>query len=155
MEFDSELEIEVGAYIRTTDGFLTAVHDLVAVDGFTDSYYVPVFNPARNVNQRSRLRLVNPDPENAVDITITGRDDAGVEGESAVKLTLEAGSARTLSAPELEGGGDGLSGEFGAGQGKWRLFVESDEEIHVVNLLDSVTGDLTNLSARGADNFSE
>lgn len=155
LEFDSELEIEVGAYIRTTDGFLTAVHDLVAVDGFTDSYYVPVFNPARNVNQRSRLRLVNPDPENAVDITITGRDDAGVEGESAVKLTLEAGSARTLSAPELEGGGDGLSGEFGAGQGKWRLFVVSDEEIHVVNLLDSVTGDLTNLSARGADNFSE
>ena len=155
LEIDSELEIEVGTYIRTTDGFLTAVHDLVAVDGFADSYYVPVFNPARNENQRSRLRLTNPDPENAVDITITGRDDAGEEGESAVQLTLEAGSSRTLSAPELERGGDGLSGEFGAGQGKWRLFVESDEEIHVVNLLDSVTGDLTNLSARGADNFSE
>ena len=155
LQFESELEIEVGAYIRTTDGFLTAVHDVVAVDGFTDSYYVPVFNPASNVNQRSRLRLINPDPENELNITITARDDAGAAGESAVELRLDAGSARTLYAPELENGGEGLSGAFGDGRGKWRLFVESDGEIHVVNLLDSVTGDLTNLSARGADNFSE
>ena len=72
-----------------------------------------------------------------------------------IELRLEAGSARTVSAPDLEGGGEGLSGALGDGRGKWRLFVESDEEIHVVNLLDSVTGDLTNLSAPGADNFSE
>ena len=155
LEFDSDLAIEVGAYIRTTDGFLTAVHDLVALDGLTGSYYVPVFNPASNVNQRSQLRLINPDPENAVDITITGRDEAGSAGESAIELQLAAGSARTISASELEGGLEGLEGEFGDGQGKWRLFVASDAELHVVNLLDSVTGDLTNLSARGADNFSE
>lgn len=155
LEFDSDLPIEVGAYIRTSDGFLTAVHDVVAVDGFTDSYYVPVFNPASNVNQRSRLRLINPDPESAVDITITALDDAGAEGQGEIELTLEAGTARTLSASDLENGGEGLSGVLGDGRGKWRLFVESDEEIHVVNLLDSVTGDLTNLSAPGADNFSE
>ncbi|MDE0039139.1 MAG: hypothetical protein OXU77_16540, partial [Gammaproteobacteria bacterium] len=76
-------------------------------------------------------------------------------GESAVELQLAAGSARTLTAPELEDGGEDISGAFGDGAGKWRLFVESDGEIHVVNLLDSVTGDLTNLSAPGADNFSE
>ena len=46
-------------------------------------------------------------------------------------------------------------GEFGDGQGKSQLFVASDDELHVVNLLDSATGNLTNLSARGADNFSE
>lgn len=155
LEFDSDLAIEVGAYIRTTDGFLTAVHDLVALDGLTGSYYVPVFNPASNVNQRSRLRLINPDPENAVDITITGRDEAGSAGESAIELQLEAGSARTISASELEDGGEGLAGELGDGQGKWRLFVASDDELHVVNLLDSVTGHLTNLSARGADNYSD
>lgn len=155
LQFESDLAIEVGAYIRTTDGFLTAVHDVVTVDGFTDSYYVPVFNPASNVNQRSRLRLINPDPESELNVTITARDDAGAEGDSAVELRLTAGSARTLYAPELEDGGEGLSGAFGDGRGKWRLFVESDGEIHVVNLLDSVTGDLTNLSARGADNFNE
>lgn len=155
LEFDSDLEIEVAAYIRTTDGFLTAVHDVVAVDGYTDAHYVSVFNPASNVNQRSRLRLINPDPDNAAEVTITARDDAGATGRSAVELRLEAGSARTLSASELEDGGDGLSGALGDGQGKWRLFVTSDDEIQVVNLLDSVTGDLTNLSAPGADNYTE
>lgn len=153
--FDSELEIEVGAFVRTTDGFLSAVHDVVTVDEFTDSYYVPVFNPASNVNQRSRLRLINPDQENALSVTITARDDAGAAGQSAVELQLDAGSARTLDAPELEAGAEGLSGAFGDGRGKWRLFVASDGEMQVVNLLDSVTGDLTNLSARGADNFSD
>ena len=155
LQFDSDLEIEVAAYVRTTDGFLTAVHDVVALDGYTGAHYVSVFNPASNVNQKSQLRLINPDPENAAEVTITARDDSGAAGRSAVELRLEAGSARTLSASELEVGGEGLSGALGDGQGKWRLFVESDDEIHVVNLLDSVTGDLTNLSARGADNHTE
>lgn len=155
LEFDSDLRIEVAAYVRTNDGFLTAVHDVVAFDEFTGFYYVSIFNPASNVNRRSRLRLINPDPESASNVTITARDDAGAAGNSAVELQLDAGSARTLTAPELENGGDGVSGAFGDGAGKWRLFVESDGEIHVVNLLDSVTGDLTNLSAPGADNFSE
>ena len=85
----------------------------------------------------------------------SGRDEAGSAGESAIELQLAAGSARTISASELEDGGEGLMGEFGDGQGKWQLFVASDDELHVVNLLDSATGNLTNLSARGADNFSE
>ena len=155
LRFESELEIEVGAYVRSTDGFLSAMHDFVALDGLTDSRYVTIFNPASNVNQRSRLRLINPDPENAVDLTITGRDDAGTAGQSTVGLQLAAGSVRTLSAGDLENGGEGLTGALGDGRGKWRLFVESTGEVLVVNLLDSVTGDLTNLSVRGPDNFSE
>ena len=155
LELNSDLVIEVGAFVRTADGFLTAVHDVVAVDELTGNYYVPVFNPASNTNQRSRLRLINPDPEQAVDLTITARDDAGAAGQSPVELQLAARSARTLDALELENGGENLTGALGDGRGKWRLFVKSDAEIHVVNLLDSVTGDLTNLSARGADNFNE
>ena len=106
---------------------------------------MPVFNPASNVNQRSRLRLVNPDPDSAVDVEITGIDDAGDEGQRAVELELPAGSAVTLGSVELEEA-------FGDGHGKWRLFVNSDGEIHVVNLLDSVSGDLTNLSTGGSTN---
>ncbi|MYD99222.1 MAG: trypsin-like peptidase domain-containing protein [Gammaproteobacteria bacterium] len=147
LALDSELDIEVQAFVRTTDGFLTAIHDVVAMDA-TGSHYVPVFNPASNVNQRSRLRLVNPDPANAVVVTVTGIDDAGDEGQSAVELELAAGSSRTLDSAELEEA-------FGDGVGKWRLWVESDGEIHLVNLLDSVSGDLTNLSTRGADNYRE
>ena len=147
LTFDSQLDIEVQAFVRTTDGFLTAIHDVVATDA-TDSHYVPVFNPASNVNQRSRLRLVNPDPATAVVVTVTGIDDAGDEGLAAVELELPAGSSRMLGSAELEEA-------FGDGVGKWRLWVESDGEVHVVNLLDSVSGDLTNLSTRGGDNYRE
>lgn len=147
LTFRSQLDIEVQAFVRTTDGFLTAMHDVVALHP-TGSHHVPVFNPASNVNQRSRLRLVNPDPENAVDVTVTGIDDAGEEGLATVELELPAGSSRTLGSEELEAA-------FGDGVGKWRLWVKSDGQIHVVNLLDSVSGDLTNLSTRGARNDRE
>ena len=39
-----------------------------------------------------------------------------------------------------------MTGQFGAGSGKWQLFVTSDEPIQVMSLLLSPTGNLTNLS---------
>ena len=53
----SDADIDVLAYVRTPDGFLTSMHDVVARR--EDSHRVPIFNPGRNVNQVSRLRLVN------------------------------------------------------------------------------------------------
>ena len=58
-----------------------------------------------------------------------------------------------LSASDLEDGSEDFTGAFGDGEGKWRVFVASEGEIHVVNLLDSETGDLSNLSTPGEDNF--
>ena len=55
---DSDLDFEVLSYIRTGDGFLTAMHDTVPMrDG---TYRVAIFNPGSNSNQVSRLRLINP-----------------------------------------------------------------------------------------------
>ena len=54
----SDLDIEVLAYIRTQDGFLTAMHDLVPESD--EGYRVATFNPGRNANQVSHLRLINP-----------------------------------------------------------------------------------------------
>ena len=68
---------------------------------------------------------------------------------------MPAGSVRTLDAPQLENGDPNLTGRLGDGKGKWRLFVEADGEIHVVNLLESVTGNLTNLSSQGGNNYSQ
>ena len=150
LELESDLEIEVGTYVRTSDGFLTAMHDIVGIDA-TGRYYVPIFNPASNVDRRSLLRLVNPGV-NPVDVTITGYDDAGNQGDSVVQLRVMALAAATVDAAELENGGTGLVGRFGDGHGKWRLFVDAGHDIYVVNLLDSVTGDLTNLSLPGPRN---
>ena len=63
-----------------------------------------------------------------------------------MRLTLPAQSARLLTAQELEQGAAGVSGQFGAGSGKWQVFVTSDEPIQVMSLLLSPTGNLTNLS---------
>ena len=97
--FSSDLDIEVLSYIRTGDGFLTAMHDVAPVDG--DVHRVAIFNPGGNRNQVSRLRLVNPTSA-AADITIRGTDDKGVPGSGEVSLSLDAGSAREIAADRLE-----------------------------------------------------
>ena len=142
----SELDIEVLAYIRTTDGFLTAMHDTVRREG--DRHRVPTFNPGANTNQVSRLRLVNAGDE--ADATIWGIDDRGERSPGTASVSIPAGTSRTLSAQELEAGGDELDGQLGDGAGKWQLVVESEQPILVMSLLSSPTGHLTNLSTAPA-----
>ena len=139
----SELDIQVLAYIRTSDGFLTSMHDVAP--GLEGVHRIVIFNPGSNPNQVSGLRLVNPGSEDA-EVTIAGVDDAGASPGSAVVLTVPAGGSRTIRAAEVESGGEGLSGALGDGVGKWRLRVASEEPIVVMSLLSSPTGHLTNLS---------
>lgn len=147
LDFETELDIEVLAYIRTPDGFLTSLHDVAAqADDGSMRYYVPIFNPGKNVNQQSRLRLVNLGDDDA-EIRITGRDDRGDSPPGgSVRLTLAPGAAHLLTAVELEQGADGIDGRFGVGSGKWQLFVSANQPIQVMSLLLSPTGNVTNLS---------
>ena len=143
VELSTTPDIEPLAYIRTADGFVTGMRDLV-VEGGSRHYHVPIFNPGSNRAQVSRLRLINPSDTDAR-VEIYGLDDSG-ERSGDVGLTLPAGGARTVSAQELESGGRGLSGRLGDGAGKWHLFVSADRAIQLVNLLRSPTGHLANLS---------
>ena len=139
----SDLDVEVLSYIRTTDGFLTAMHDLAPVA--EGEHRIAIFNPGSNAAQVSRLRLINPG-EAAAQVTIEGVDDRGMSPGSAVEVTVAAGATQTLTAAELESGGTGMTGALGDGAGKWRLTVRSDASIHALSLLSSPTGHLTNLS---------
>ena len=144
LELRSTLALEVLAYIRTSDGFLTGMHD-VAPEG-SEGHRVVIFNPGRNVNQVSRLRVVNRGDKDA-EVRIEGTDDAGASPGGVVTFSLPAGASRTLSARELErGSARGLSGALGRGTGKWRLVVSSAQPLRVLSLLSSPTGHLTNLS---------
>ena len=147
LELDTELDIEPRAYVRTSDGFLTSIHEVAAKAEVAAMHYrVPIFNPASNLDQQSRLRLVNPG-EGPARVVIRGLDDRGEEApEGDVTLTLEPGAARMLSARQLEAGGDGFAGRLGDGTGKWQLLVSADRPIAVMSLLRSPTGNLTNLS---------
>ena len=167
LDLTTSLDIEPLAYIRSSDGFVTSIHDVVLpeyVPGTTATedrmrYPVRFFNPGSNANQQSRLRLINPTGVE-VEVTIDGLDDRGKSPpEGEVRLTLPARGARTLSARDLELGGDEVEeGRFGDGTGKWRLFVTAkgqDSEarpLQVLSLLATPTGHLTNLSTIGAGN---
>ena len=63
LELTSPLDIEVLAYLRTEDGFVTSMHDVVPQTG--DRHHVAIFNPGRNARQVSYLRLVNRGAETA------------------------------------------------------------------------------------------
>ena len=145
LRFDTDLDIEALAYVRAKDGFLTGMNALVPKsDGRLE---VVFFNPGSNRNQVSRLRLVNPAAEPAT-ISIAGVDDAGVAApEGNITLTMPADTATTITAQQLEAGANHFAGRFGDGEGKWQLFIEADQDIQAMSLLESETGHLTNLSS--------
>ena len=89
LQLRTSLEIEPLAYIRTGEGFVTPMHEVIR--GSEAGYHVAFFNPGRNLRQRSRLRLVNP-TDAPVAVTVSGQDEAGrAPPGGQVSLTLRAG----------------------------------------------------------------
>ena len=155
LSIDSDAPIVPLAFVRASDGTLSAMHDAVRAATTETGQYryeVPIFNLSTAVAQASRLRLINPGDAPAA-VTIAGRDDGASAATGTVRLSLPAGGARTLTAQQLEAGGTGLTGRLGAGIGRWRLTVTSDRHLEVVNVAASSTGRWNNLSTtavRGA-----
>ena len=146
LDVETALDVRVLAYVRTGDGFLTAMHDMLQRDA-RGRLAAWTFNPASNTSRVSKLRLANTGA-NAANVSIQGVDDQG-DGAGPVTLTLAAGESRTLSALDLEEGAQGLTGMLGDGAGKWRLFISTDESVVGMSLLESVSGHLSNLSTMG------
>lgn len=147
----SEKALEVLGYIRTPDGLVAPMFDVVPPVG--RAFRVPVFNPASNVEQISQLRLINAWPE-VTDFHIVATDDIGEQREMTVSLS--AGIAVTIDARTLEEqdltyattyGDLNVSGRLGDGKGKWQLKIHaSNPEAIVMNLMSTPTGHVTNLS---------
>ena len=150
--------LEVLSYVRTPDGFLTAMHGHRVIRN-RHREWVRTFNPASNLERQSRLRVINPSPDYDTAVWIEGYDDDG--GQGSLRFTLPAGHARTLTAVDLEEGAEGLEGALGDGTGKWALRIlnvgnidETGNEVHenviiVQNLLYASSGHISNLSAEG------
>ena len=137
----SALDIEVLAYARTPDGFVTSLHELAAEAYGTSQ--VPIFNPGSNRRQASRLRVINPTGE-AASVAISATDDKGNLRDGVIEVP--AGQTLDLPAARLESG-DSIAhfAGLGDGAGKWRLAVSAPGQ-RVMSLLQSPTGHLTNLS---------
>ena len=137
------LDFEALAYVRTNDGFVTAMHEVApSADG---RRRIAFLNPGSNHRQESVLRLVNSGGAPA-SVTVTAVDDAGSAGRSPITLELPSGHAMAVTAKALEDGLNGLSGSLGDGRGKWRLCVEASPPLTAMSLLETPTGHLTNLS---------
>ena len=145
LEVRSGLRLEVLPFVRTSDGFVTPMHAVAPLDAAASlKYRVVNFNPGRNLDQESLLRLVNRTAGEAA-VVVEAVDDGGMRG-GRVRLAVPPGASRTFGAMELEQGGD-FEGSFGTGSGKWRLEVWSDVPIAVLSLLATPSGHLTNWSA--------
>ena len=97
LHFESDLPIEALAYIRTTDGFLTSMHDVVVDEG--SRYRVPIFYPGSNRNPQSQLRLINP-------------HDTEVSGTFA-GVRAVGGTTRAILKP------NNLAQDYSLSRGKW------------------------------------
>ena len=128
----SALDVEVLSYIRTEDGFLTAMHDVVP------DAMAPFFN-AGDARQRSVLRTVNMEAEPAK-WTTGGYDDRGRWRPMAGSVLVRPQHALTLTGEALED----MHG-LGDGEGRWRLRVRGFPWF-AMSLLENPTGHLTNLS---------
>lgn len=156
LELRSTLDIEALVYMRTSDGFLTAMHDVAhpisrgtaaVPGGAAFAYELPFFNPGSNTRQVSWLRLVNTG-DATVDVSVQALQDAAFRGRSPVRLSLPPRASRELTAAQMEVGGESFSGAFGDGIGKWRLLVAADQPLVAMSVLHSPQGHLTNLSTR-------
>ena len=145
LEFESDLDIEALSYVRTEDGFLTPIHDTAPFEG--GAHRIVTFNPASNMRQASRLRVINTGREEA-EVTVRGMDDTGSSPGNPVRFSVSAGAVREFDSVQLETGGADFDGALGNGEGKWRLTVESESPISAMSLLENtLTGHLTNLSS--------
>jgi len=137
----STLDIEVLAYVRAPDGFLTSVHDVLPRAERTDELSAAVFNPASNHAQRSALRVLNAGVA-AASVSVRAVDDRGTA--HTARLAVSPGAV-TVTAKALEG----YHG-IGRGVGKWRLALNGHWSVAAMSLLTSPGGHLTSLSTAPA-----
>ena len=142
LEIESDLDIDVLSYVRTQDGFVSSLHDVVSAA--MGAHRVVYLNPGSNTDQVSKLRIVNLDESEQV-VKIIGIDDKARE-TGPVSIAIPALGARVVTAAELEAGG-GFEGRLGDGFGKWRLRIHASGDVLIMSLLESPTGHLTNLSS--------
>ena len=146
LELTSDVDIEVLSYVRTWDGLLTPMHDVVPGEAEGTLHRVAMLDSESSPDQEPVLRLINPESGTA-EVVISGVDELGQSLGDGVTVTLPAGASRTYTAEELQTGtGAGLRGSLGDGAGEWRLTLESEQPLLVMNLISSSIGHLSNLS---------
>jgi hypothetical protein len=141
----SDDDIDIMGLIRTPDGFLTGLSEVVPIESGTNRVYFA--NPATNTNQQTFLRIANQSSSPG-SVSIGAIDDTGATAGGTVTFDLAANASKQLTSANLENGSasKGLTGALGSGSGKWQLQVTSALDLGVLSLIRTSDGFLTNLS---------
>ena len=104
-------------------------------------------NPASNPRAQSFLRFTNNSAINCP-VTLQGRDDDGVLGDSTVNFILGTGQSQTFNSEDLEGGSSKGTGAFGDGSGRWYVTATAECGTFVGSALNRnlEDGTITNLT---------
>jgi hypothetical protein len=148
MFFISDSSISVMGLVRSpSTGFLNSVHDLTPAYISRTLHELAMFNPARNPNQQSKVRLSN-NTELPNTFIINGIDDSGKDAGN-VSIIVPPFATTTLSSTDIEQGNSniGLKGALGAGSGKWRLIITSTGNASVMGLMELPGGYISNISS--------
>ena len=147
LEIASGLDVEVLPYVRTADGTMSGLGEIVATED--NVHRVALFGAADSPDATGRLRLTNRGAQ-ALRADIIGIDDTGAAPGGMVSVEIAAHASVSLTATELEAGGSHLLGALGDGAGQWRLRIASDGDLAVMNLVETSDGRLANLSGATA-----
>ena len=147
LEMSSSLDVEVLPYVRTADGTMSGLGEIVATED--NVRRVALFGAADSPDATGRLRLTNRGAQ-ALRADIIGIDDTGAAPGGMVSVEIAAHASVLLTAAELEAGGSHLLGALGDGAGQWRLRIASDGDLAVMNLVETSDGRLANLSGATA-----
>jgi hypothetical protein len=143
----SALDLEVMSLIRTPDGFVTSVTDVVPLSG-SDVNEIYFANPKSNQTQQSFIRVVNTSAATGL-VTVSGTDDSGNPAPGGdITFTLGPNESKNFNSLDYENGNaaKGLTGALGNGTGKWRMSVTSPLDLEVMSLIRTPDGFVTNLS---------
>lgn len=144
----SSAVIDIMSLIRTPDGFLTDVSELVPRKA-TGVHEVYLANPVGNQAQQSFIRVSNR-TETSGTVTVTAVDDLGAPAPGgAITFELVANASNNFNSLDFSLGnpGKGLSGALGSGVGAWHLSISSPLSLEVMSLSRTPDGFVTDLSA--------
>ena len=138
LSVSADQHVRVLSLLHAPDGEIANLSTRPASDG------VPFF-PAVGGQVQGFARIVNRSAVDGV-VTIRAIDDAGVQ-KGPVTLSLAAKQVRHFNSVDLEEGNTdkGLSAGVGAGEGAWRLVLETELDIEPLAYIRADSGFVTSM----------
>ena len=142
LELTTDLDLEILSYVIGTNGQVSPMQ--IPVFGNNGRFQFSFSDPP-DTSIEYFLRLINRSTDGDVFVTVSGRDDSGLE-HGPVVVAIDPDSARQIAVNDLESGSEDFTGSLGSGSEGWTLEITADGPIHLITYAQDVDDAVTNLS---------